>query len=284
MKEVTGQIKSWDESSQQGTIQGDDGKIYDFTEKEWTEQTPPSIHGGVRVICQNGRDASQVEYLLIEHFGSAKVTVFPEEGEPRTLSHTRFLGGPRRVHSDALAWMEVAKGLHKQFSSHEISDIRALLSGDHLAISLRGSVIKYCYGLSIELYLKWILIEAKIKYKKNHKLSQLIGKLPQPVLENLRNIYSDFLVTNQPEFKMLEAHAHGVKELALDWSTFDKFIENINTQKFIIGRYADPKCYSIFETLSGKLSKEMNSYMDSDDFFALGDKILGYRPNLEDYE
>ena len=83
---------------------------------------------------------------------------------------------------------------------------------------------------------------------------------------------------------MLEAHVHGVDELDLDWSTFDMFITNLIKQKFIIGRYADPSEYSLFKSLSSQRSREMNSYMDSDAFFVLGDKMLAYKPNLSDYE
>ena len=284
MKEVNGQIESWDETSERGIIQGDDGIIYPFTLNAWIGQGLPEVNGGVRVICQNGRDVSKVEHLLIEHMPAMKMTTFSESGEEITLSHSRLIGGPRRVRSDALAWMEVAKALQNQLSNAEITDISGLLIGDHLPISLRGSVIKYCYGFSMELYLKWILIEAKIKYRTDHDLSKLLWRMPSPVLLNLRRIYSDFVASSQPEFKIIEAHVRGANELKLDWSTFDKFIENIDEQKFIIGRYADPKDYSIFETSSTKLSKEMNSFMDSADFFVLGDRILDYMPNLEDYE
>ena len=44
-----------------------------------------------------------------------------------------------------------------RISSVEFADISDLLKGQHLPISFRGSVIKYCYGFSIELYLEWIL-------------------------------------------------------------------------------------------------------------------------------
>ena len=33
-----------------------------------------------------------------------------------------------------------------------------------------------------------------------------------------------------------------------------------------------------------QMSHEMNSYMESDDFFVLGDKILAYKPNPSAYE
>ena len=284
MKEVIGRILSWDGVSQQGTIEGSDGALYPFSSKEWTEEGVPEVHGGVLVICQNGRDASQVEYLGIEHIPFMKLTTHSEQGEVQTTSHTRFIGGPWRVRSDALVWMAVAKGLHEQNSHLIIEDISDLLRGEHPPISLRGSVIKYCYGISIELYLKWIVIEAKVLYETNHELPQLVRKLPVPILDRLRSIYSNYRDRYAPTFRILEAHAHGVSELELDWSTFDKFIENLVKQKFVVGRYADPSAYSIFQSRSKQRSREMNSYMDSDDFFVLGDKILAYKPNPSDYE
>ena len=284
MKEVTGRIISWDGVSQQGMIEGSDGTRYPFSFKEWIGEGLPEVHGKVLVICQNGRDTSQVEYLSIEHIPSLKIETYSEQGEVQTISHTRFIGGPWRVRSDALVWMQVAKGLHEQNSHLKIEDISGLLRGEHPLISLRGSVIKYCYGISIELYLKWILIEAKIQYRANHHLPQLVRKLPIPVLDRFRSIYSNYRDQYAPTFRMLEAHAHGVEELDLDWSTFDIFVENLVKQKFIRGRYADPGEYSIFQSLSLQMSREMNSYMDSDDFFVLGDKMLAYKPDLNDYE
>ena len=188
------------------------------------------------------------------------------------------------MRSDALVWMEAAKGLHGQNSHSEIRDISGLLIGEHPLISLHGSVIKYCYGISIEMYLKWILVEAGTEYKANHKLRQLIRKLPVPTLDRLRSIYCDYRDRYGPRFIMKEAHAHGLKELELDWETFDRFIENLDKQKFIVGRYAEPSEYGIFQSHSGKRSREMNSYMASDDFFVLGDRILAYKPNPGDYE
>ena len=284
MKEVTGQILSWDGGSQQGVIDGSDGVLYPFSLKEWTQDELPEVHGGVRVICQNGRDASRVEYLGIEHIPFMKITTHSEQGEVQTVNHTRLVGGPWRVRSDALVWMEVAKGLHEQNAHLPIEEIGDLLRREHPPISLRGSVIKYCYGISVELYFKWMLIEATIPYKTNHKLPQLFRKLPILVLDRLRNIYSDYRDRYAPKFRMLETHAHGVEELDLDWSTLDKFIENLDKQKFVIGRYADPVEYSIFQSLSSQMSHEMNSYMESDDFFVLGDKILAYKPNPSAYE
>ena len=284
MKEVIGKILSWDGASKEGVIEDSNGARYPFTSKEWTEEEPPEVHGGVLVICQNGRDASHVEYLGIEHIPFMKITTYSEQGELRTRDHSRFIGGPWRIRSDALVWMAVAKGLHEQSSHLAIWDLSELLRGEHHLISLRGSVIKYCYGISIELYLKWILIEAKIKYRTNHELPQLVRKLPTPVLDSLRNIYSDYKEQYAPRFRIMEAHVHGVKELNLDWSTLDEFVENLVNQKFIVGRYADPSEYSIFQSLSVQRSREMNSFMDSEDFFVLAEKILAHKPNPSDYE
>ena len=196
----------------------------------------------------------------------------------------RFMGGPRRMRSDALAWVMAARYLHTKTSPHEIGDISSLLLTEHPLISLRGSIIKYCYGFSIELYLKWILTEAKVKYKHDHRLKSLINKLPAPVLDILRNKYLKFRKEHQSEFRVMIAYVDRVRELQLDWSTFDDFINNLDKLKFIIGRYATPETYSIFPSSSEKRSKEMNSYMDSDDFFDLADEILSYEPRLEDYE
>ena len=284
MKEVTGRILSWDGVSQQGMIEGSDGAHYPFSSKEWTEEGLPEVNEGVLVVCQNGRDASQVEYLGIEHIPFMKIETHSEQGEVQTFSHTRLIGGPWRVRSDALVWMAVARGLHHQNSQVAIKGIGDLLRGEHRPISLRGSVIKYCYGIAIELYLKWILIEAKVPYRRNHKLPQLVRKLPAPVLERLRSIYSDYRERYASIFKIMEAHAHGAEELNLDWSTLDKFIGNLDKLKFVSGRYADPAEYSIFQSRSSQMSREMNSYMDSDDFFVLGDKLLAHKPNPSDYE
>ena len=284
MREVKGRILSWDGASQQGVIEGDDGARYPFSSREWTEEGEPEAHGGVLVICENGRDASHVEYLGIEHIPFMKITTFSEQGEEQTISHTRFVGGPWRVRSDALVWMAVARGLHTQNSHIDIEDIGDLLRKEHPPISLRGSVVKYCYGIAIELYVKWILIEAKVPYNRNHKLPQLVRKLPPPVLDRLRFIYSDYWDRCAPIFSIMEAHARGVKELNLDWSTFDRFIDNLHKLKFVIGRYADPVDYSIFQSGSSQMSREMNSYMNSGDFFVIGDKLLAHKPNPSDYE
>lgn len=283
MKETMGRIVSWDEVSQKGLIKGDSGDRYPFGSKEWIDEEKPEVGGEVLVICQNGRDASHVEYIGIEHIPTLKITTHSEQGAIKTFSYSRFIGGPRRMRSDALVWMAVSRGLHAQNAHVEISDIRDLAIGEHPLISLRGSVIKYCYGFAFELYIKWILVEAKVEYNKNHSLRDLIKKLPSPVLDKLREIYLNYRDQYTPQLKMMEAHFHGVSELELDWSTFDNFMENLEKEKFIIARYADPTHYSIFKSLSSKMSREMNTYMDSDDFFDLGDRLLAYVPSLSDY-
>ena len=285
MKEVEGRIESWNKDSQKGIIAGDDGNSYPFTLQEWKDDDPPSIDGSVLVICENGRDASQIEYIGIEHMPFLKVSVFREGGRQEVLSYTRLSGGPWRMRSDALIWMEVARGLHRQNPHSDITDLSELLRGEHPLISLHGSVIKYCYGLAIELYFKWILIEAKIDYPtRGHDLPRLLRKLPCTVRADLRDMYSDHIQRHSPNLRMMEAYKDGVEELDLDWSSFDSFIKNLDAQKFVIGRYADPHEYSIFQSRSASMSREMNSYMASDDFFVLADKILFHKPNPGDYE
>ena len=283
MKELTGQILTWDEVTGKGKIQGNDGETYCFTKKEWVDKHEPQIGEQVRVICQDGRNASKIEYLPIEGWPWMTIKIGSPDGKSSTTERRRFIGGPWRVRSDALAWMSVAKKLHSEYSHHQIEDLSRLLLGVHPLISIRGSVIKYCYGLSLELYLKWILIEAKKEFGKTHKLRSLVNKLPPPVLDILRKRYFDFLNKKQPTLKMSIADVSGVGELELDWTTFDIFINNLDDQKFIFGRYAEPESYSIFSSISENLSKEMNSYMDSSGFFDVADDILSYEPNPNDY-
>lgn len=284
MKELTGVILIWDEASGQGQIQGDDGKTYCFTKKEWVDKHAPQTNGQVRVICQDGRNASQIEYLPIEGLPWMTVKISSPDGRWSTTERRRFIGGPWRLRSDALAWMKTARVLHSQFAQHQIKDLSNLLLGVDLPIGIRCSVIKYSFGFSIELYLKWILKEAKQKFRKEHHLRPLVNKLPPHVLNVLRERYLKFQETKKPTFRMLVADVNSVSELELDWSTFDNFISNLDNQKFIIGRYATPESYSIFSSnISEELSKEMNSYIDSVGFFDIGDDILSYEPNPNDY-
>ena len=283
--ETTGIIKTWD--GKHGTIQGDDGVIYPFTTEEWLDRNAPEVNSSVRVMSQNGRDASKVESIKLEQMPAMHMTVYSKDGALLCSEKTRFIGGPRRMYSDARAWLETARALHRHVAPHPIDDIGSLLVGEHPLISYRGSVIKYCYGFAIELYLKWILTEANIEYKtgsRGHKLSTLLGKLPGPVLGNLRSLYSTHWEREKENIKFMIADINSTKEVQSDWSTFDKFIRNVEEFKFIIGRYAAPKDYSITHTSSKQLSKEMNMYMDSDGFFRVADAILSHRPNLRDYD
>ena len=288
MKELTGVIRDWDQESQRGEIAGDDGRVYCFSANHWTETEAPEVDGGVRFVCENGRDVSTVEYILIEHIPILKVEAFSPLGELILSKKSRFIGGPWRMHSDALAWMAAAERIHRELAEIPISDISALLRGDHFPISARGSVVKYCYGLAFELYFKWILTEAGVSYpergERGHRLSVLLCRLPTPVLNRLRTIYSEFLSVERRELKILSAHVHGVDQVACDWSTLDRFVKNIDDFHFVTGRYAKPEDYSAFQTLSSSLSKEMNMYMDSDDFFELGNILLAYEPDVNDYK
>lgn len=285
MRELTGYILLWDEVTEQGKIQGDDGKTYCFTKKEWVDKHAPQTDGQVRVMCQDGRNASQIEYLPIEGWPWMTVKTFSPDGSWTTEERRRFLGGPWRLRSDALAWMRTARVLHSQFSHHQIGDLSSLLLGVDLPISIRCSVIKYSFGFAIELYLKWILQEAKRQFRREHQLRPLVNKLPPPVLNGLSARYIEFQTKRKPTLRMLGADVNSVKELELDWSTFDKFINNLDNQKFIIGRYATPESYSIFPSdISDELSQEMNTYIDSRGFFDIGDHILSYEPNPNDYE
>lgn len=284
MKEKKGQITTWDEESGQGKIQGDDGETYCFTQKEWVDEHDPQIGGQVRVICQDGRNASQIEYRAIASLPWMTVKISSADGGWTTKERRRLIGGPWRLRSDALAWMRTARVLHSQFAHHQIRDLSSLLLGVDLPTSISCSVIKYSFGFAIELYLKWILQEAKQKFRKEHHLRPLVNKLPPHVLNVLRERYLKFQETKKPTLRMLVADVNSVSELAMDWSTFDNFINNLDNQKFIIGRYATPEAYSIFPSnISEELSKEMNSYIDSIGFFDIGDDILLYEPNPNDY-
>ena len=170
MKEFLGKIKTWEESTGEGEIQIDDEKTVRFTKRQWVEESQPEIHAPVRIISQDARNASKVEYLAFEGWKWMTETINSKEGRQLSVEHRRCIGGPWRMRSDALAWMAVARTLHSQVSHLEIKDLSSLLIGVHPLISLRGSVIKYCYGLSIELYLKWILKDAGQEFKANHEL------------------------------------------------------------------------------------------------------------------
>lgn len=281
MKELTGRIVDWNEDSGCGLICGDDDKSYPFTSREWKDpDSDPQVDGNVLVICANGRDASRVEYLLIEHLGVLTASVQDSDGRQTIFSRSRMTGGPWRMYSDALAWMEAARGLHNAVSSEDICDIADLLRAEHLPISFRGSVIKYCYGFAVEIYLKWILSEAGLQYQTNHDLPKLVNRLKKiPVLAALMARYADYMERTNLSLLMRQAHVHGIDDLSLDWSTFENFVRNIHDMKFIVGRYGTIDQYSIFKTASQRRSHEMNAYMDSQDFFTLGLHMLTYKPN-----
>ena len=50
MKEVVGRIVNWDTALRQGLVRGDDETLYPFTSKEWMEEQPPEVDGGVLVL------------------------------------------------------------------------------------------------------------------------------------------------------------------------------------------------------------------------------------------
>lgn len=287
MKELTGIIRAWDPKSGRGEIRGDNGASYAFSDQQWTEVDAPEIEDSVRFICQDGRNVSKVEYVLIEHIPRLTITTHSPDGNTISSEQRRFIGGPWRMRSDALAWMITSRTMHVQTSSVPIQDISNLLIGDHLPISVRGSVVKYCYGMAFELYLKWILTEAGVSYPDRggdgHRLARLLSKLPDAVLREIGNRYLAYQQSAAPEFRLTMAHVHGVEPVTLDWSTFEQFVRNLDDQQFVTGRYAAPSNYSAFRTLSGNLSKEMNVFIDSDDFFDWGISILGYEPDLGAY-
>ena len=194
----------------------------------------------------------------------------------------RFVGGPWRMLSDSHAWLMTAGVIHHQSAQLPMIDLTQLLAGTHTAISRRGSVVKYCYGLSLELYFKWILTEAQIKFPERHELCNLYRRLPVKVQNALTNLYNRFLAT-EPKFVINEAGKNGIVERELDWSTLRHFLENIDSLKFIVGRYATPDRYSIIPTNISSTLHVMNTYMDSDAFFVIANHITSYLPKPEDY-
>ena len=288
MQQKTGLIKEWNE--QQGAILADDdGKCYHFTINEWKDdREAPEVGGRVCFILPDGRNVKMVEYENMEMPSRMTVTMTSADGTV-TRDVSRLAGGPWRMYSDARAWMDAATLLHERFSSCSIEDLTGLLKsprqvgGVRHVISDRGVVTKYCYGFALELYLKWILTEAKKTFKENHGLSNLVHRLPAAVADNLRAIYSKYWTGNQHALKLMEADTQGVYQTNDDWSTFDKFIGNIDDNQFILGRYATPDQYSIYRSISHSLSREMNRYMDSQGFFEVGHLLLSYVPELDDY-
>ena len=135
------------------------------------------------------------------------------------------------------------------------------------------------------MYLKWILSEAGLEYSTDHKVTKLVNKMKgRRIFDQLEKRYADFMNAKNPSLVMRRAHVHGIEEVSLDWSTFEMFVRNINDMKFILGRYGTMQQYSNFDTASQQRSHEMNTYMDSQDFFALGSHLLTYIPPLSDYD
>ena len=292
MQQKTGIIDQWD--GKRGTfIADDDGKSYPFTINEWDDdREDPGVGGRVCFILPDGRKVKRAEYENMEMPSRMTITMTSADGIV-TRNVSRLAGGPWRMYSDARAWMDAAKLLHERFSSCPIVDLTGLLQrprqigGVRHVISDRGVVIKYCYGLSLELYLKWILTEAgrsfKTRSKDGHDLTNLVHRLPKPVADNLRSIYSDYWSDNQNEFRLMEADTQGVRQTGCNWSSFDQFVKNIDDNQFILGRYATPDQYSIHRSISQTLSREMNRYMDSKGFFEVGHLLLSHVPDLRDY-
>ncbi len=271
----------------------DDKKCYPFTIKEWQDDREgPGVGGRVCSILRDGRNVKSVEYENMEMPSRMTITMTAADGTvARDVS--RLAGGPWRMYSDARAWMDAATLLHERFSACSIDDLTGLLrrpgqvGGVRHVISDRGVVIKYCYGFAVELYLKWILTEAKKKFKNRnrdgHDLTNLVHRLPAAVAARLRTIYSDYWSDNQREFRLMEADSQGVRQTNDDWSSFDEFIKNIDDNQFIVGRYATPDLYSVHRSISPTLSVEMNRYMNSKGFFEVGNLLLSYVPELQDY-
>ena len=185
------------------------------------------------------------------------------------------------MYLDARAWLDTAKRLHQESTQSPMpADLRSAFGQmERHVISFRGSLVKYCYGLAIELYLKWLLTENNIVFDKNHKVSCLVPLLPQPIAARLRSIYSAYYAKHLTGFRFMEIDAEGIREVGgVDWSTFDSFVENLEVQRFLMGRYATPQDYSIFRSRLGELSVEMNRYMDSIDFFDVAIRIISFVP------
>ena len=276
MHKTTGLLQSWDPTRREGLVKGDDGKTYTFTRKEWVDSIDPEVDGAVIVLCENGRDVSRIEHTRFEHITLSINMSTPSGVETRQII---TVGGPHRMHSDSLAWMSVAKGLHDQLSHHEITDISALLQSDHELISYKGSVVKYCFSLAIELYFKWIYILAGEKFAHKHPLLPLFRNLPKRAQEDISKIYDDYRAVSDPTFMIKRVTVHGSEELKLDWTTFEQFLGNVDKLEFTIGRYAAPGEYSIFESKLEPERQNMNTYMVSNDFFELASRIMSYSPN-----
>ena len=263
MKELEGRIDRWDKDSQTGTINGDDGNSYEFSKKHWKGDDSPEAEGWVRFILENGRDVSEAEHIYIEPW--------------------MFLGHGR-MYYDARAWLETARVVHEGTSNHDIEDLMGMLhqsppanTNPHV-ISYRGSVVTYCYGISIEIYLKWLLTKLKIDYREDHRVAHKFGLLPSQHRNELRAIYGKYWASHRNGFMFFEIDTSGRRETGDDWSTLDCFLENIDRHKFITGRYATPESYSVVRSISTKLQREMNRYMASAAFFEVARELFSYTP------
>lgn len=190
MKKTTGLLQSWNSSDRRGVVNGDDGEVYTFTDKEWLDSIEPEVGGAVILICENGRDVSKIEHTRIEHITLSVSRSGSDGVETRQII---TVGGPHRMHSDSMAWMSVAKGLHDQLAGHDITDISALLQRDHELISYKGSIIKYCFSLAVELYFKWLYILAGKKFAHKHSLLSIFKNLPQKAQDDMNKIYKNML-------------------------------------------------------------------------------------------
>lgn len=282
MKELAGIITHWDNNARTGTVKGDDGSLYPFTLAVWRDTEAPEAGSSVQGICSNGRDISELEYVPIEHMPMLRMQVRSKDGLVISDETSRFIGGPWRMLSDSHAWLAASVAMHHHSMRLPMTDLTQLLIGTHSAISIRGSVVKYCFGMALELYFKWILTEAKIKFPERHELSNLYRRLPFKVQNELTTIYTCFVATG-PKFVIKEAGKDGVVERALDWSTLRHFLQHIDSLKFIIGRYATPDRYSIIPTNISSSLHVMNTYLDSDAFFVIADRIISYLPRPEYY-
>ena len=192
--------------------------------------------------------------------------------------------GHGRMYYDARAWLETSKVVHSAKSEENLEDLTGML---HLypethktphVISYRGSIVKYCYALSIEIYFKWILVNLQIDFKEDHRIANKLRLVPSPHIDNIRKIYRDYWAAHSDGFKFFEVDTSGRRETGDDWSTLHSFVKNLDHHKFVMGRYATPEKYSVVRSISTQLSREMNRYMDSSDFFEVAEQLLTYAP------
>ena len=266
-----GIILEWHEITRKGRLEeytnkgNNTGILHVFTEKQWEDEYDPEVEGHVHFVLDEKGRVSRICLINFEPW--------------------KFVRGPGRMYVDARAWLDAAQRIHQESMQSPMPDDLRSMFGQmqpHV-ISFRGSLVKYCYGLAIELYVKWLLTENNIEFDKNHRLSSLIPLLPQPIVDRLRSTYSACYAEHQDGFRFMEIDAEGTREVKdLDWSTFDSFVENLEEQRFLIARYATPQDYSIFRSRFGELSVEMNRYIDSMGFFDTASKLMSFVPGYED--